>query len=247
MSQAVISLKNIKTVFGEQVVHKDISFDIPKGIIVSLIGGSGSGKTTLLKEMIGLLRPTSGTVTLCGYDVWNSSEVELEALRKRFGLLFQQSALFSTLTAGENISVPMREQLKTPKELIDALVQLRLSFVGLDPEVAHKMPSELSGGMAKRVGLARALALEPEIVFLDEPTSGLDPISARAFDHLIRTLCDSLKLTVVMITHDLDSIVSISDRIIVLGKGTLVADGTLDEIKNVDDPWLISYFGDKLR
>ena len=239
---AVIELEEIETRFGEKYVHRGVSFSVGRGEIVSLIGGSGSGKSTLLREVIGLLRPSSGRARLFGVDVWTAGSDEVAALRRRFGVLFQNGALFSALTAGENVAVPFWEQTKFSRKLIEALVQLRLGLTGLAKDTVQKMPSELSGGMRKRVALARALALEPEVLFLDEPTSGLDPINARAFDRLIRTLADSLGLTVFMVTHDLDSIAAISDRIVVLDQGKVLAEGPLEQITKVDHPWIKSYF-----
>jgi len=236
----VLELRDIHTAFGEQKVHDGISFSLFPGTVNALIGGSGSGKTTLLKVILGLLKPQKGKVLLFGESLDESTQVQ--QLRNRYGILFQNGALFSALSVGENIATPLHEQTELDDLAIAKLVALRLSLVGLDPSVATKMPSELSGGMRKRVALARALSLEPEILFLDEPTSGLDPINARAFDHLIRTLTDSLQLTVVMITHDLDSILSITDRVLVLDRGKLIGDGPPVEIQKLDHPWIRDYF-----
>jgi len=243
--QPIIEVDSIVTRFGEDLIHDGISFAIEPGQIVALIGGSGSGKSTLLREIIRLQMPTEGRTFLFGKDVWASDEEEMEKLRTRFGVLFQNGALFSALTAGENVAVPLVEQTDLPMEIIEALVQVRLALCGLESETARKMPSELSGGMRKRVALARALALEPEILFLDEPTSGLDPINARAFDHLVRTINLSLGLTIFMVTHDLDSILSIADRVIVLGEGKLLADGTPAEVSTADEPWVRTYFSSR--
>ena len=239
---SVIEVDSIVTRFGSAVIHNGISFKVRRGTIMALIGGSGSGKSTVLREIIGLLRPTSGTASLLGRDVWNSSSQEASGLRMRYGVLFQNGALFSALTSGENIAVPLREQAHVSEKLIPDLVSLRLKLVGLPAGTAVKMPSELSGGMKKRVALARALALDPEVVFLDEPTSGLDPISARGFDSLIRTLCDSLGLTVFLVTHDLDTILSITDQVVVLDQAKVIADGPVDEVKKIDHPWIKDYF-----
>lgn len=241
----IIEVRDIVTRFGATTVHNGISFDIQSGTVVAIIGGSGTGKSTLLREMIGLLRPTSGSVRLFGVSMWESSESELESVRRRFGVLFQNGALFSGLTSGENVAAPLKEQTDLSDELIESLVQLRLALTGLPADTCGKMPSELSGGMRKRVALARALALEPDLLFLDEPTSGLDPINARAFDNLIRTLCDSLGLTIVMVTHDLDSICSITDRVLALDSGKVLADGTAAEVAQVDHPWVRSYFSSR--
>lgn len=238
----VLKVDGIVTRFGTAAIHDGVSFSVRRGQVVALIGGSGTGKSVLVKEIIGLLRPTAGSVRLLDADVWNSSAVELSGLRRRFGMLFQDGALFSSLTVAENIAVPFREHTDLPDELIPPLIGFKLSLAGLPPETGAKMPSELSGGMRKRVALARALALEPEILFLDEPTSGLDPISARAFDHLVRVLSDGLGLTVFIVTHDLDTLLSIIDRVIVLSGGKVIADGTVDEVMRSGDPWIRDYF-----
>lgn len=238
----VLQVDGIVTRFGPATIHDGVSFSVRRGQVVALIGGSGTGKSVLVKEVIGLLRPTAGSVRLLGADVWSSDAEALSALRRRFGMLFQDGALFSSLTVAENIAVPFREHTDLPAALIPPLVGFKLSLVGLPPEAGAKMPSELSGGMRKRVALARALALEPEILFLDEPTSGLDPISARAFDHLVRVLSDGLGLTVFIVTHDLDTLLSIIDRVIVLSGGKVIADGTVDEVMQGGDPWIRDYF-----
>ncbi len=241
----VIEVRNIATSFGTQVVHKDVSFQIEAGTVVALIGASGTGKSVLLREIIGLLKPKAGTVSLFGQEVCATDERQLRELRLRFGVLFQNGALFSALTVGENIAVPLTEQTDFSVERIESIVQLRLGLVGLKPEVSQKMPSELSGGMKKRVALARALALEPELLFLDEPTSGLDPIGARAFDRLIRTLSDALGLTILMVTHDLDSIYGIADQVIVLDSGKVLAQGSVAEVTKVTHPWIEEYFSSR--
>lgn len=238
----VIRVESVVTRFGEVLVHDGVSFSVEPGTVVALIGGSGSGKSTLLREIIGLLRPTGGRVYLFEKDVWDCSPEDLEGVRNRIGVLFQNGALFSALTVGENVAVPLIEQTDLPHDVISSIVQVRLALTGLSRETAEKMPSELSGGMRKRVALSRALALEPEVLFLDEPTSGLDPINARAFDRLVRTLSDSLGLTVFMVTHDLDSIISIADRLIVLGEGKVLADGDLAAVSRSEHPWIQTYF-----
>ena len=239
---AIIELEHIRTAFDEVVIHEDISFAVEPGTITALIGGSGSGKSTLLRVMLRLLQPQHGDVRLFGTSIWNSSEEEVRAVQRRFGVLFQNSALFSGLSVGENVAAPIIEQTKIPQKLIPDLVHLRLALAGLSEDTCQKMPSELSGGMKKRAALARALALEPELLFLDEPASGLDPINARAFDHLIRSLVDNLGLTVFMVTHDLDSILSVVDRVIVLDRGLKLADGTPAQVARVDHPWIKEYF-----
>ncbi len=242
----IIEVDGIATRFGRQIVHEEVSFAIEPGTVVALIGASGSGKTVLLKEIIRLLRPTAGRVRLFGEDIWSTDdERQLSRIKNRFGVLFQNGALFSALTVGENVALPLRESMRLPPELVRSVVELRLRLSGLDRDVAAKMPSELSGGMVKRAGLARALALEPELLFLDEPTSGLDSINARAFDSLVRTLSDSLGLTVVLSTHDLETLEGIVDRIIVLGERRVLADGTLSEVRSSDHPWIRSYFSSR--
>ncbi len=238
----VIEVNGLQTRFGSQVVHRNVTFRVNPGSIVAIIGESGTGKTVLLKEMIGLLQPAAGSISLFGTSTREAPEEDLAAIRNRYGVLFQNGALFSALNVGENVAIPLKEQSNVPNELIAPLVNLRLSLTGLSPTIRHKMPSDLSGGMRKRVALARALALEPELLFLDEPTSGLDPINARSFDQLVRTLCDTLGLTIVMVTHDLDTITGIADHLLVLGQGVVLADGSLEEVKKSDDPWIRAYF-----
>ena len=240
--ETVLEVQDIVTRFGADSIHDGVSLSVRRGEVVALIGGSGTGKSVLLKEMIGLLRPTAGTVRLLGTDVWQSDEAEIDGLRRRFGMLFQDGALFSSLSVAENIAVPLHEHTDLPDALIAPLVGFKLSLVGLSPETGRKTPAELSGGMRKRVALARALALEPEILFLDEPTSGLDPIGARAFDSLVRALSDSLGLTVFMVTHDLDTLLSIIDRTIALSKGKVIADGPVADVMRSDHPWIREYF-----
>jgi phospholipid/cholesterol/gamma-HCH transport system ATP-binding protein len=239
---AVLEVRGIVTRFGSDVIHDGVSFAIPRGEVAALIGGSGTGKSVLLKEMIGLLAPDAGSISLLGTEVWSAGDEQLALLRQRFGMLFQDGALFSSLTVAENIAVPLHEHTALTDELIEPLVGLKLALVGLAADVGRKMPATLSGGMRKRVALARALALEPEILFLDEPTSGLDPIGAREFDHLVRTLSSSLGLTVFMVTHDLDTLLSIIDRAIALADGAIIADGPVASLRHSDHPWLQSYF-----
>jgi phospholipid/cholesterol/gamma-HCH transport system ATP-binding protein len=240
--ERVLEVQDLVTRFGAERIHDGVSFSVRRGEMVALIGASGTGKSVLLKEIIGLLRPAAGTIRLFGADVWRSSPDEMNALRRRFGMLFQDGALFSSLTVAENIAVPFRENTDLPMELISPLVGFKLSLVGLAPDTGAKMPAQLSGGMRKRAALARALALEPEILFLDEPTSGLDPVGARAFDRLVRVLCDSLGLTVFIVTHDLDTLLSVIDRAIVLASGKVIADGPVGEVRRADDAWIRDYF-----
>lgn len=242
MNQAKIIVDDIHTSFGDFHVHQGVSFSIGPGELVAIIGGSGTGKSVLLREIIGLLRPTAGRVQLLGTDIWSASPQELAAVQRRFGMMYQEGALFSSLSVAQNVATPLREHADVPESMLWPLVSLRLLQAGLDPAIGTRMPSALSGGMKKRAALARALALEPEILFLDEPTAGLDPITARAFDSLLRFLCDDLGITVMMITHDLDTLMGIVDRIIVLSRGKVIADGPLEQISRVGDPWLQEYF-----
>jgi phospholipid/cholesterol/gamma-HCH transport system ATP-binding protein len=238
----VIEIEALRTRFGRQTVHDGIDLRIGRGELVALVGGSGSGKSVLLREIIGLQRPSEGRIRLLGTDVWNAPAGQLTALRRRIGMMFQDGALFSSLSVAGNVATPMIEQGDIPASLIGPLVDLRLSMAGLPASAGAKRPSELSGGMRKRAAIARALALEPEVLFLDEPTSGLDPITARAFDALLASLCRDLGITVLLVTHDLDTLLSIAQRVVVLGQGRVVADGTLAQVTAVDDPWICAYF-----
>jgi len=245
--ERVLEADSVVTRFSTEVIHDRVSFTVGRGEVVALIGASGTGKSVLLKEAIGLIRPSGGTIRLLGTDVWRSSADELNALRRRFGMLFQDGALFSSLTVAENIAVPFRENTDLPMDLIAPLVGFKLALVGLAPDAGKKTPAQLSGGMRKRVALARALALEPEILFLDEPTSGLDPVGARAFDALVRVLSESLGLTVFIVTHDLDTLLSIIDRAIVLSRGKVIADGPVSAVMQADDPWIRDYFSARVQ
>jgi phospholipid/cholesterol/gamma-HCH transport system ATP-binding protein len=238
----VIEVDGIATSFGAQRVHAGVSFDVGAGTLVALIGGSGSGKSVLLREMVGLLRPDAGTVRVLGTDMWGSTSAEVTAVRRRIGVLFQDGALWSSLTVAQNVAAPLREHLALPPRLLRAQVRLRLAQAGLPLAAATKLPSELSGGMRKRAALARALALEPSVLFLDEPTSGLDPITARAFDAMVRGLVDDLGITVFIVTHDLDTLLGAADRVIVLAQGRVRADGPVRDVMHVDDPWVRAYF-----
>lgn len=240
--EPVLELQGVVTRIGSQQIHDGVDLTLRRGEIAALIGGSGTGKSVLLREIIGLMKPSAGSIRLLGVDVWAASRVQLDALRKRFGMLFQDGALFSSLDVADNVATPLREHAQVPPGMLAQLVDLRLSLAGLSTLAGSKMPSELSGGMRKRAAIARALALEPEVLFLDEPTSGLDPITARAFDRLLRFLCDDLGITVLIVTHDLDTLLTITDRVIVLGKGRVIANGPVDQVVQVDDPWIRSYF-----
>lgn len=239
---AVIEVAEVVTRFGAQTVHDGVSFEVGRGTLVALIGGSGTGKSVLLREIIGLQRPTAGRVRLLGTDMWSAGADELDAVRRRFGMMFQDGALFSSLTVAQNVAVPLHEHTSLDEDTINALVRLRLQQAGLPVAAGAKMPSELSGGMRKRAAIARAIALEPEVLFLDEPTSGLDPITARGFDRLVRSLVDDLGLTVFLVTHDLDTLLGVVDRLIVLAKGHVLADGTVQQVMAVEDEWVRAYF-----
>ena len=240
--EPVIEVDAVVTRFDTQTVHDGVSFSVARGTLVALIGGSGSGKSVLLREIIGLQRPTAGSVRLLGTDMWTSAPDELDAVRRRFGMMFQDGALFSSLSVAQNVAVPLHEHTRLSKATIDGLVALRLLQAGLPADAGAKMPSELSGGMRKRAAIARAIALEPEVLFLDEPTSGLDPITARGFDRLVRSLVDDLGLSVFLITHDLDTLHGVVDRLIVLANGHVLADGAVKEVMAVDDDWIREYF-----
>ncbi|MEY4864007.1 MAG: hypothetical protein RLZ51_2102 [Pseudomonadota bacterium] len=242
MTEVVIDVRGLTTRFGQQVVHDQLDLQIHRGELVALIGGSGTGKSVLVREIIGLHRPTAGDVQVLGTSMWRAPDAELARVRRRIGMMFQEGALFSSLTVAQNIATVLDENLQLSPGLRDALVQLRLSLAGLPAEAAHKMPSALSGGMKKRAALARAIALEPEILFLDEPTSGLDPITARAFDALLTFLNRDLGITVLLVTHDLDTLLGIARRVVVLGQGQVIADGDIAQITAVAHPWIQSYF-----
>ena len=240
--EPVIEVDRIVTRFGANTVHDGVTFSVGRGTLAALIGGSGTGKSVLLREIIGLHRPTSGTVRVLGTDMWQAPAAEVADVRRRFGMTFQDGALFSSLTVAQNVGVPLAEHTPLAPPMREHLVRLRLAQAGLPADAGAKMPSELSGGMRKRAALARALALEPEILFLDEPTSGLDPTTARAFDALVRSLVDDLGITVFVVTHDLDTLLTVVDRVIVLAGGKVLADGRPREIARLDDAWIRSYF-----
>ncbi len=242
MSQPVIRVEDVVTQFGPNVVHQGVSLTINRGEIYGLLGGSGSGKSTLLKEMIMLLKPKAGNVRVLGYDVLDINQADAFELRKRWGILFQSGALFSSLTVAENIAVMLKEYSQLPRAVIDELVRVKINMVGLPEHAGDLYPAELSGGMIKRAGLARALIMDPQLLFLDEPTSGLDPISAEAFDRLILELRDILGLTVIMVTHDLDSIWNIVDRFAVLGDKKVIAEGSLEQVIHTDHPVIKEFF-----
>ncbi len=243
--EIVIEVRDVVVGFGDHIVLKGADLDVYRGEILGFVGGSGSGKSVLMRTIIGLIHKRAGTIKVFGIDTGKTTDAERRAIERRWGILFQQGALFSSLTVMENLQFPVREYLNLSPRLLDELAIAKLEMVGLDASVGSKFPSELSGGMTKRVALARALALDPEIVFLDEPTSGLDPIGAGDFDSLIATLQRTLGLTVFMVTHDLDSLHSVCDRIAVLADGKVIAAGTMQDMLASQQPWMKAYFHGK--
>ncbi|GAB7536674.1 ABC transporter ATP-binding protein [Burkholderia sp. 3C] len=238
----VIEVRDLTKRYGRNVIHEHLDFDVRQGEIVSVVGGSGSGKTTLVRQILGLERPTSGTVRVFGQDLAALDTDSARVMRSRSGMLFQQGALFSSLTVFDNIAQPLRELGRVPQDLLHEIVMLKLEMVGLPCKHASKMPSALSGGMIKRVGIARAIALEPELLFLDEPTAGLDPRASDEFVDLIATLHRTLGLTVVMITHDLDTMVALSTRVAVIADRKVLVAAPVEEAASVDHPFIKEYF-----
>ena len=241
----VIKVRDLVVGFGDQPVLNHLDLDVRGAEILGVVGASGAGKSVLLRTIIGLLPRQHGSIEVLGVDLARANEEKRRALERRWGVLFQQGALFSSLTVRENVQFPMRENLAISQRLMDEMALAKLEMVGLTRDDGDKFPAELSGGMTKRVALARALALDPEIVFLDEPTSGLDPISAGDFDELIRTLQRTLGLTVFMVTHDLESLYTACDRIAVLADGKVVAEGTIEVMLESTHPWVRTYFQGK--
>jgi phospholipid/cholesterol/gamma-HCH transport system ATP-binding protein len=241
--EAVIRIRGLTVGFGDRLILKGLDLDLHRGEILGVVGASGSGKSVLARTILGLLPKRGGTIEMLGVDLDLTPLEQRRALQRRIGVLFQFGALFSALTVKENIQLPMREHLDLSDALLDEVAGIKLDMVGLPPDAGDRLPSELSGGMTKRAALARALALDPEVLFLDEPTSGLDPIGAAGFDTLITTLRDTLGLTVFMVTHDLASLAGICDRIVAIAEGRIVAAGSYQEMLGSQQPWVSAYFG----
>jgi len=239
---AIIEVSGVHTRFGDAVVHEDVSLSVRPGEIFALVGGSGSGKSTLLREIILLQPPVSGSIRVFGQEVVGLGDEEALPLRRRWGVMFERGALFSSLTVTENVGMVLHEHTGLGERLIREIAAVKIALTGLPPDAGPKYPSELSGGMRKRASLARALALDPELLFLDEPTAGLDPLSASGIDELVRSLRETLGLTIMMVTHDLDLLWQAADRVAVLGKGHIVGVGTMNELAQSDDPLVRQYF-----
>ena len=241
-NEAVIELSKVSTRFGDHIVHSEIDLEVRRAEIFAIIGGSGSGKSTLLREMILLQRPDSGTIRVLGVDLQQLVDDAALALRQRCGVMFQHGGLFGSLTVQENVGLPLREHTGLDDVLIDEIAAWKLDMAGLKPEVGAQYPSELSGGMMKRASLARALSLDPELLFLDEPTAGLDPVSAAGVDELVRKLRDEFGLTIIMITHDLDLLWQVADRVAVLAEGKVQGIGSMSELSHMDNPAVRQFF-----
>ncbi len=241
--EMIISVKGLRSSFGDQVVHENLDLQVRRGEILGVVGGSGTGKSVLMRSIIGLQTPDAGDITVFGEHTIDNEDAEGIEIRRRWGVLFQGGALFSTLTVAENVQVPLREFYRDIDQgLLDEIAAYKVVMSGLPADAGPKFPSELSGGMRKRAGLARALALDPELLFLDEPTAGLDPIGAAAFDELTASLQKTMGLTVFLITHDLDTLYAICDRVAVLADKRVIAVGTIDELLALDHPWIQEYF-----
>ena len=240
--ERLIEVRGLLSQFGDRVIHQDLDLDVERGEVLGVVGGSGTGKTVLLNSIIGLKEPEGGTIKVLGHDRAEMTQAQEADFERRTGILFQQGALFSALSVIDNVASPMVEHTTLSRDVIRELAEMKIAMVGLKPEAHHLKPAELSGGMRKRVGLARALALDPELLFLDEPTAGLDPIGAAAFDDLIRQLSDDLGLTVFMITHDLDSLYAITDKVAVLADKHVVAKAPVRELEHSEHPWIREYF-----
>ena len=238
-----IVVRGLRNQFGAQVVHDDLDLDVKRGEIIGVVGGSGTGKSVLMRAILGLREPDAGSIEVLGIDARSGRARESGIIERNTGVLFQNGALFSSLTVAENVSVPLKEHYpELPPDIVHDLAMLKIRMAGLGEEAGAKLPSQLSGGMRKRAGIARALALDPALLFLDEPTAGLDPIGAAAFDELIRTLQQALGLTVFLITHDLDTLYAICDRVAVIADRKIIAVGTIPELLETDHPWIQEYF-----
>ena len=241
-SGSVIDIRHLHTRYGKAVVHEDATLSVRPGEIFSLVGASGCGKSTLLRAVIMLLQPVSGSIKVFGQEVVGLSDEEALPLRRRYGVMFERGALFSSLTVAENVSMVLREHTQLSQALIDEVVALKIALTGLPADAGAKYPNELSGGMRKRASLARAIALDPELLFLDEPTAGLDPLSASGIDELVKSLRDVLGLTIMMVTHDLDLLWRTADRVAVLDKGQILGTGSMTELSKMDHPLVREYF-----
>tara|TARA_R110000787_G_scaffold20114_11_gene59892 strand:- start:1618 stop:2382 length:765 start_codon:yes stop_codon:yes gene_type:complete len=242
-AEPIIRIRDLETRFGTHTVHEHLDLDVQRGEVLGVVGPSGTGKSVLLRAIVGLKHPSAGSIEVFGKKLETLGDEERRGIERRWGVMFQDGALFSNLTVRENVMVPMKEHTTLGPKLRAELADMKIRLAGLEPDAGDKFPSDLSGGMRKRAALARALALDPELLFLDEPTAGLDPITAAGFDTLVRQLQQSLGLTVFLVTHDVDTLNAVCDRIAVLGEKKVLAVGTIDELRAFDHPWVQEYFG----